>query len=98
MLQVVIAQCLKGCESILTTVDLRSDKTHACDHIPAGVGACSARTSLETFGLKEGYYRVSADSRIVLECCGDNNCSGSAGAENYCATGYEGPSKSSRVL
>lgn len=91
--ELVCAQCLDGCQSVLTTVDFKSDMIHVCDAIPEGVQASSPRITIETFDLKEGYYRVNAESSEVLECFQENSCVGGMDANNYCATGYKGPCK-----
>lgn len=68
------------------------DTVPVCKALPVGVSTSSA-TTLATFDLLAGYYRVSADSRNVLECYRKDSCTGGTNALNYCATGYRGPCK-----
>lgn len=64
-----------------------------CEPIPMGVCPSSTSTTLQTFDIKEGYFRISADSTIVLECYETDACTGGIDPSNYCAIGYTGPCK-----
>lgn len=59
-----------------------------------GARASSTNTALRTLDIKEGFYRVSADSTVVLECYQKDACVGGTNQGKYCAVGYEGPCES----
>lgn len=90
----VCAQCVDSCDSDLVNVKIGSEKPPTCEPIPMGVRASSGVTTIKTFDLEEGYYRVSSESRIVLECYQGDACLGGTDASNYCKAGYMGPCES----
>lgn len=69
-----------------------ADTVPVCEEIPDGV-ARSAATTLATFDLLEGHYRVSDQSRVIRECYLTDACVGGTDHRNYCAVGYTGPCK-----
>lgn len=82
---------MDGCDTDLVNVQVGGDKPPTCKEIPMGVRPSSGVTTIETFDLEEGYYRVSSKSSIVLQCYQDDACVGGTDASNYCANGYRGP-------
>lgn len=62
-----------------------------CADLPKGVNAASSGTTLSSLDLEKGYYRVSAESHVVVECLNEDACLGGRIAGQYCAPGYEGP-------
>lgn len=83
---------MDGCDdSDLINVKVAGGKPPTCEMIPVGVRPSSSVTTIETFDLEEGYYRVSSESPIVLECYQDDACVGGTDASNYCKSGYRGP-------
>lgn len=78
--------------------EFSSDEEPVCEYLPKGVNALSSGTTVSTFHLQEGYYRVSAESRTILECYNEDACVGGDTAGQYCATGYEGPCTCTRTL
>ena len=85
---------MDGCDSDLDNVTISGDKPPICEAIPVGVEASSSVTTIETFNLKKGYYRVSSESVNVLECHQEDACLGGTNASNYCKPGYMGPCES----
>lgn len=90
--ELVCQQCLGGCEVDQMIAMVERNTIPACEDIPNGVLQLST-TTLATFHLMEGYYRVSAQSRVIRECYQVEACSGGIDHLNYCATGYTGPCK-----
>lgn len=86
---------MEGCDSDLVHVKIGGGKPPTCETIPVGVRPSSSVSTIETFDLEEGYYRVSNESSIVLQCYQEEACVGGTNASNYCATGYRGPCESS---
>lgn len=82
---------MDGCKSDLSNVMIDRETIPTCELIPEGVWPSS--TTLLTFDIKEGYYRTSTESPIVLECYQPDACIGGTNSSNYCAIGYEGPCK-----
>ncbi|CAN0375421.1 unnamed protein product, partial [Scytosiphon promiscuus] len=41
--------------------------------------------------LKNGYFRTSNQSYVILQCFRRNACQGGKDADDYCASGYTGP-------
>lgn len=68
-----------------------------CEDVPRGVDASSAGTTLFSFNLEKGYYRISPDSHNVLECYNEEACLGGDTVGQYCAPGYQGPGKCARI-
>lgn len=89
-LELVCEECIDECEVDSTIATVTSDTIPSCKAIPVGVSKVSS-TTLETFDLLPGYYRVSADSRVIRECYRTESCTGGDNSLNYCATGYTGP-------
>lgn len=88
---VVCAHCSTGCGNTPTSVDIDNATEPVCTELPQGVQPSSSSVTLAEFNLMAGYYRVSNDSRNVLECYQADACEGGVDATNYCAAGYEGP-------
>ncbi|CAM9899894.1 unnamed protein product, partial [Laminaria digitata] len=64
---------------------INMDKGVDCDHPGA---------TLASLPIRPGYWRSSAESRVVQQCLHSDACSGSrkiANANDYCADGYSGP-------
>lgn len=74
-------------------VSIDSETHPVCADLPRGVKALSSGTTLSTLDLEQGFYRVSAESHVVIECLNEDACSGGSTAGEYCARGYEGPCK-----
>ena len=66
-------------------------KVPTCVELMEGTRASSSGTTVATLDLKEGYFRTSNESQVVVECLLEEACVGGIDAENYCADGYEGP-------
>lgn len=92
--EVACGQCLDGCDSDLRNVAIERTMLPTCEPIPAGVWPSSTAIVLQTFDVKKGYFRISSESPIVLECFQKDACIGGINASNYCAIGYEGPCES----
>lgn len=90
--QLACKQCLDGYEVAPGVGIITSDTVPVCKALPIGVSTSSA-TTLATLELLPGYFRVSAESRNVLECYRKESCAGGTNSFNYCATGYTGPCK-----
>lgn len=86
--EMVCSRCPDFSES---GVSIDSETHPVCADLPKGVKALSSGTTLSTLDVEEGYYRVSAESHIVIECLNEDACSGGSIAGEYCARGYEGP-------
>lgn len=71
----------------------QDDYEPVCENLPEGVQAVSAGTTLATWNLKKGYYRISAESSNLIECSNKGACVGGDTVGDYCAPGYEGPCK-----
>lgn len=95
--ELACAQCPGGCERELSNVTIERSTLPACDPIPVGVWPSPNSTTLQTFDLKEGYYRTSVESPVVLECYQKDACSGGINPDGYCAIGYTGPCESTRT-
>ena len=91
--ELACAQCLDGCESDLTDVTIDTDTLPTCEPLPEGVRSSTTATTLQSFDIEEGYYRISTESPIVLECYQKDACIGGVNFSNYCAIGYDGPCK-----
>ena len=91
-LLLVCEACWDGCQVDQSTATVTSNAIPSCRAIPVGVSTMPT-TTLETFDLLPGYFRVSAHSRDVRECYRKESCAGGDNALNYCATGYTGPCK-----
>ena len=89
----VCAQCLDGCQSDLSNVAINRNSLPVCNPIPVGVWPLSPATTLQTLDIKEGFFRISTESAIVLECFQQDACLGGIEPSDYCATGYTGPCK-----
>ena len=88
--EVVCEQCVGGCNVDESMAKVTADSLPVCDDIPEGVSR-DGPTTLETFDLLEGYYRVSNESRVIRECYLTDACIGGTDHLNYCAQGYTGP-------
>ena len=91
--ELVCAQCLNGCQSDLSNVIIDRNTLPVCDPIPVGVWPLMPETTLQTLDMKEGYFRISTESPIVLKCFRQDACLGGIEQSDYCATGYTGPCK-----
>lgn len=87
------AECLDSCEVDLNNVIIDRETLPTCKPVPEGVSPPSTAITLQTFDIKEGYYRVSTDSATVLECYQMGACTGGVDPADYCAVGYTGPCK-----
>lgn len=91
--ELVCARC-STCDDVYSGVLVDTDTTvPVCVDLPKGTTTASSGTSLATISLEKGYYRTSAESQIVLECYQEDACVGGDAADDYCASGYEGPCK-----
>ena len=72
--------------------DLQEDEP-ACEDLPRGVKALSSGTTVSSFNLERGFFRISAESQSVLECYNEDACLGGGTVGEYCAPGYQGPCK-----
>lgn len=91
--ELACTQCLDGCESDLSHVTIDTETLPTCEPIPEGVRPSSTATTLQSLDIQEGYYRISTESTIVLECYQKDACVGGVNFSDYCAIGYEGPCK-----
>ncbi|CAM9428829.1 unnamed protein product [Scytosiphon promiscuus] len=89
--ELACARCAVGCDDIPPGVVVTESKVPVCVELMEGVEASSTGTTVATLDLKEGYYRVSAESQAVLECHLEDACVGGVDVEGYCADGYRGP-------
>ena len=46
---------------------------------------------MASLALEKGFYRVSGESLVILECFNEDACVGGSIAGQYCAEGYTGP-------
>lgn len=72
---------------------ITNDTIPVCEELMEGTEASSKGIIVSNLDLKEGYYRTSASSQVVIECYYKEACTGGSTAEKYCADGYEGPCK-----
>ena len=57
---------LDGCESDLSDVTVDTDTLLTCEPMPEGVRSSATATTLQSFDIEAGYYRISTESPIVL--------------------------------
>ena len=67
--------------------------THSHQYLSAspGLDCGDSGTSLSSAPLREGYWRASADSRIILKCPNAQSCRAQAGPMVQCAERHTGP-------
>lgn len=96
--ELACAQCLPdGCDSDLSNVTIDTKTVPTCEAIPDGVWPNSTAITLAEFDIKKGYFRISAESPLVLECFRAEACKGGVDPRNYCANGYQGPCESIEI-
>ncbi|CAM9485036.1 unnamed protein product [Ectocarpus sp. 12 AP-2014] len=89
--ELACARCSADCDAIPSSVTMADSTIPVCIELMEGTQASSSGTTVATLDLREGYYRTSAESRVVVECYLTSACVGGTDPENYCADGYEGP-------
>ncbi|CAM9433543.1 unnamed protein product, partial [Ectocarpus sp. 13 AM-2016] len=89
--ELACARCSADCEAIPSSVTMADSTIPVCVELMEGTQASSSGTTVATLDLREGYYRTSAESQVVVECYLTSACVGGTDPENYCADGYEGP-------
>lgn len=86
----VCTRCSGEEDELLNTQAVEVDGLSVCAAAPSGSTASSSGTTVETLRLRQGYYRTSNQSHVVLECYRKEACNGGHDAANYCASGYKG--------
>jgi hypothetical protein len=51
---------------------------------------CDGYSDLNSLDVESGFWRISSESTVVLECPIEGACVGGSDADNYCEEGYEG--------
>lgn len=74
-----------------------------CDELDLSEGVeCTEKgVLLTTLPLLEGYWRANNASTIIRECLHGSACQGASviqSSDDYCASGYEGPCKSTGLM
>lgn len=70
----------------------RGDVTHTCAAPLEHTTSEEQGVTLETLKIDEGYWRATTESDIILACYNTDACrGGETGAEDFCASGYNGP-------
>lgn len=85
----VCAECTGGCSPPGVSID--NEYVPICTAVPPGVNGNATGQILSSLDLKKGYFRISNNSHVVLECYQVDACRGGTNATEYCADGYEGP-------
>ena len=73
--------------------EISLDGLPLCVDPPTGAEALTSGTTVSSLSLKQGYYRTSKRSHVVVHCYQEEACPGSD-VPKICSTGYQGPCES----
>lgn len=89
-LHAVCSRCFSECITSVATVE-NEQLMPTCTAAPEHTTALEAGGTVASLAQEKGYYRISAESLVILECFNEDACVGGIVAGQYCAGGYTGP-------